>query len=64
MGFSPPASERVALFQRCGDKGDMSLKRLSRRARFLAGGVLAMGLGARDRGEGGHAPYFAGMSAR
>jgi D-serine deaminase-like pyridoxal phosphate-dependent protein len=40
----------------------MSLKRLSRRARFLARGVLAMGLGARDRGEGGHAPYFAAMS--
>ncbi len=40
----------------------MSLKRLSRRARFLARGVLAMGLGARDRGEGGHAAYFAGIS--
>ncbi|HEY3887819.1 MAG TPA: alanine racemase [Caulobacteraceae bacterium] len=41
----------------------MSLKRLSRRARFLARGVFALGLAARDRGEGGHAPYFAGMSA-
>jgi D-serine deaminase-like pyridoxal phosphate-dependent protein len=41
----------------------MSLKRLSRRARFLARGVLASGLAARDRGEGGHAAYFAGMEA-
>ncbi|HEY5007265.1 MAG TPA: alanine racemase [Caulobacteraceae bacterium] len=41
----------------------MSLKRLSRRARFLARGVLTMGLAARDRGEGGHTPYFAAMSA-
>ena len=41
----------------------MSLKRLSRRARFLARGLLALGVGARDRGEGGHAAYFAQMSA-
>src|ERR1700722_8060838 len=41
----------------------MSLKRLSRRARFLARGVLAQGVTARDRGEGGHAPYFANLSA-
>jgi D-serine deaminase-like pyridoxal phosphate-dependent protein len=41
----------------------MSLKRLSRRARFLARGVLALGVTVRDRGEGGHAPYFAEMSA-
>ena len=41
----------------------MSLKRLSRRARFLARGALALCLARRDRGEGGHAPYFAGMSA-
>jgi D-serine deaminase-like pyridoxal phosphate-dependent protein len=41
----------------------MSLKRISRRARFLARGMLALGVGARERGEGGHAPYFAGLSA-
>ncbi len=40
----------------------MSLKRISRRARFLARGALAMGFATRDRGEGGHAPYFAAMS--
>jgi D-serine deaminase-like pyridoxal phosphate-dependent protein len=41
----------------------MSLKRRIRRARFLAGGVLKQGIVARDRGEGGHAGYFAGLAA-
>jgi D-serine deaminase-like pyridoxal phosphate-dependent protein len=41
----------------------MSLKRISRRARFLARGMLALGVGARDRGEGGHGTYFAALSA-
>lgn len=41
----------------------MSLKRRIRRARFLAEGVLKQGLGARDRGEGGHDSYFAGLAA-
>jgi D-serine deaminase-like pyridoxal phosphate-dependent protein len=45
----------------------MSIKRVSRRALFIAGGIAALGLGAmlrpRDRGAGGHPPYFAAMSA-
>jgi D-serine deaminase-like pyridoxal phosphate-dependent protein len=45
----------------------MSIKRQTRRAQFIARGVMALGgragLPPRDRGEGGHDPYFTDLSA-
>ncbi len=39
------------------------MKRVTRRARYIARGVAALASDRRDRGEGGHTPYFADLAA-